>query len=176
MEWGEGEWFVSFSRKQTWPLWISAWLAWIALGVGGGQGEWLAQHREFLCRVVLKRGLHLKGWSLVTNLYPTLRMDVMLLRILCQAGLKRMRCCQVTGKYALGYKKTQLKCWCACRDALWRHIRSQSGMKCSGAGARAGGRMCHFMQILRCFSLFFVSGLSHPCTVVWAHVIALITK
>ena len=61
------EWFVSCSRIQTWPLWISAWLASIALVAGGGREERLALHREFLGRVVLKRGLHQNGWLLVTS-------------------------------------------------------------------------------------------------------------
>ena len=35
-------------------------------------------------------------------------MDVMSLRILCQAGLKRARCCQFAGKYSRDYKNTLL--------------------------------------------------------------------
>ena len=51
----------------------------------------------------------------LTKLYPTLRMDVKSLHILCKTGLKSMRCSQVTGKYARDYKKAQSKCLRACR-------------------------------------------------------------
>ena len=44
---------------------------------------------------------------------------------------KRTSCCQVAGKYARDYKKAQLKRWRTCREALWRHVHSQSGMKFS---------------------------------------------
>ena len=50
-----------------------------------------------------------------TKLYPTLRMDVMSLRILCWAGLKRH--CQFMTKYARDYKKMWFIRLPACRDA-----------------------------------------------------------
>ena len=66
-----------------------------------------------------------------TELYPTLRMNVMSPCILCPTWLKRTRCCQVPGKYARDFKKAQLKCLRACRDVLWCHSHSQSGIKFS---------------------------------------------
>ena len=34
-------------------------------------------------------------------------------------GLIFVHCCQIVGKYMCDYKTAQLKCWWACRDALW---------------------------------------------------------
>ena len=56
-------------------------------------------------------------------------MDLMSQRILCLTGLKRVRCGQVTRKYARDYKKAQLKSFRACRDSLWRHFHFWSGIK-----------------------------------------------
>ena len=52
----------------------------------------------------------------ISKLDPTLRMDVMSPGIVCQAGMKRVRCRQVAGKYACNYKKVQLKHLRACKD------------------------------------------------------------
>ena len=65
----------------------------------------------------------------ITDLYPTLRMDVMSPHILCQVGLKCACCCQVAGKYVCDYKKAQLKGLHTCRGALWCHVYSHSGIK-----------------------------------------------
>ena len=53
--------------------------------------------------------VYTRGMENTCKLYPTLRMDVMSLHILCQAGLKVTRFCQVGGKYMRDYKKAQLK-------------------------------------------------------------------
>ena len=71
----------------------------------------------------------------IAKLYFTLRMDVMSLRILCQAGLKHVLNCQFTaGNYACRMRlqkvaDSQLKCWRACRDALRRRVHSRSRIK-----------------------------------------------
>ena len=54
----------------------------------------------------------------ITKLDLTLRMDMMSLRILCKARLKRMHHCQFAGKYAQDYKKALLKCWRAFRGIV----------------------------------------------------------
>ena len=46
------------------------------------------------------------------KLYPTLRMSVMSLHILCYAGLECMHCCQFARKNVRGFKNVQLKRWC----------------------------------------------------------------
>ena len=44
------------------------------------------------------------------KLYPTLRVDVMSLRILCEEGQECACWCQFVGKYAYNYEKEWLKC------------------------------------------------------------------
>ena len=61
-----------------------------------------------------------------TKLDPTLRMDVMSLRILCEAGLK-CALLSVCGKYMCNYKRAWLKPYQPCRDTLRHHVHSQSG-------------------------------------------------
>ena len=53
------------------------------------------------------RAFHRNKTKSVTKLHPTLRMDVMSLRLSSYAGLKHVCCCQFAGKYARHYKKTR---------------------------------------------------------------------
>ena len=82
----------------------------------------------------------------LTKLYTILIMDVMVMspHILCQAGLKCVRCCQVAGKYTRHYKKAQLKSCCTCRNVLLCHVHSQSGMK---SQVHPGLKSYHIMKI-----------------------------
>ena len=91
-----------------------------------------------------------------TKLYPTLRMNVMLLHILCYAGLKRTHCWHFTGKYVCNHKKGQLKHWCACRDALY-HVHSQSGMKfIKSVQYKIKHDSIHFVIYSACFDILDV--------------------
>ena len=52
------------------------------------------------------------------KLYPTLEMKIDITVYFMLGRTERLQCCQFAGKYACNYKKVQLKCWRACRDAL----------------------------------------------------------
>ena len=67
-------------------------------------------------------------WALLCKLYSPLRIDVMSMRILCQAGLNRAHHCQFVRIYARDYKKAQSKRLRSSRGAAWRHVHSQSGI------------------------------------------------
>ena len=78
---------------------------------------------------------------LISKLDPTLRMDVMSLRILCYAGLKCGGCCQFAGKYAHDYKR---RGWNADAHVEMRyHVCSWSGRKFNATIYISKNKQCY---------------------------------